>query len=452
MAITGRAAALGFLGAVAVALAPVPGLVLLLVNFLIIVAVLVDVALAGSVRALEFSRSGPRAARLGQPVPLVLTVSNDGRRAVRARIRDGWPPSAGARPRVHSVTIPAGERRFLEETLAPSRRGDREPFRITVRSLGPLGLAGRQGRHQCPWRVRVLPPFHSRRHLPAALARLREIEGEVAIRGGGAGSEFDSLRDYVIGDDVRMIDWRSTARRGSVVLKTFRPERDRRVVCVLDTARTSAGRVGAVSPDAPHGPGSSAGPPAAVGDGPRLDHALDAALLLTAVALRAGDRVGLIAHDSEARLVMPDSTEANLLARMSEAMATLEPALVEADHEGLVSTVLRATRRRSLVVIFTELVPAVIEESLLPALPALTARHTVMVAALRDPRLAELAAGRGDVHAVYAAASAEQTLLRRRQLTEELRGRGVEVVDAPPDRYAPAVTDAYLTLKALGRL
>ncbi|OHV37661.1 MULTISPECIES: DUF58 domain-containing protein [Pseudofrankia] len=431
MAITGRAAACAFLGAVAVALAPVPGVVILIVDLLIVGLVLLDLALAGSVRALEFSRSGPRGARLGQPVPLVLTVSNNGPRAVRARIRDAWPPSAGARPLTYSVTIPAGERRFLEATLYPTRRGDREPFRITVRSLGPLGLAGRQGRHYCPWRVRVLPPFHSRRHLPSALARLREVEGQVAIRGGGAGSEFDSLRDYVIGDDVRNIDWRGTARRGAVVVKTFRPERDRRVVCVLDTARTSAGRVG---------------------DAPRLDHALDAALLLTAVALRAGDRVGLVAHDSEARLVLPESSEGNLLSRMSEAMATLEPALVEADHEGIVSTVLRMTRRRALVVIFSELVPAVIEESLLPALPALTARHTVLVAALRDPRLAELAAGRETVRDVYAAAAAEQTLLRRRQLTEELRSRGVEVVDAAPDRYAPAVTDAYLSLKALGRL
>ena len=431
MAITGRAAACAFLGAVAVALAPVPGVVILVVDLLIVGLVVLDVVLAGSVQALEFSRSGPRGARLGQPVPLVLTVSNNGSRAVRATIRDAWPPSAGARPRAHRVTVPAGERRFLEATLYPTRRGDREPFRITVRSLGPLGLAGRQGRHHCPWRVRVLPPFHSRRHLPTALARLREVEGQVAIRGGGAGSEFDSLRDYVIGDDVRNIDWRGTARRGAVVVKTFRPERDRRVVCVLDTARTSAGRVG---------------------DAPRLDHALDAALLLTAVALRAGDRVGVVAHDSEARLVLPESSEGDLLSRMSEAMATLEPALVEADHEGIVSTVLRTTRRRALVVIFTELVPAVIEESLLPALPALTARHTVLVAALRDPRLAELAAGRGDARAVYAAASAEQTLLRRRQLTEELRNRGVEVVDAAPDRYAPAVTDAYLTLKALGRL
>jgi uncharacterized protein (DUF58 family) len=431
VAITGRAVALGFAAAAVVFLAPDPVVAFALADLAVVVLVGVDVALAGAVRPLEFSRSGPVSARLAEPVPLVLTVANNGTRTVRALIRDAWPPSSGARPRLHAVTVPAGERRFLETMLHPGRRGDRQPFRITVRSLGPLGLAGRQGRHSAPWRVRVLPPFTSRRHLPAALARLREVEGQVAIRGSGQGSEFDSLRDYVPGDDVRVIDWRATARRTAVVVRTFRPERDRRVVCVLDTGRTSAGRVG---------------------DSPRLDHALDAALLLTAVALAAGDRVGLVAHDSSARLVLPTGHDENLLGRFSEAMAGLEPALVEADHGGMASTVLRTAGRRSLVVLFTELVPAVIEEGLLPALPALAARHTVLVAALRDPRLAELAAGRADIGQVYAAAAAEQTLLRRRHLTELLRRRGAEVVDAPPSAYAAAVTDTYLTLKSLGRL
>src|SRR6185369_10627649 len=98
MAITGRAVACAFFGAVLVALTPSPGWTLLAVNLVVLGLVLLDVALAGSVRSLEFARSGPRGARLGQPVPLVLTVSNNGTRTVRARVRDGWPPSAGARP------------------------------------------------------------------------------------------------------------------------------------------------------------------------------------------------------------------------------------------------------------------------------------------------------------------------------------------------------------------
>jgi uncharacterized protein (DUF58 family) len=137
---------------------------------------------------------------------------------------------------------------------------------------------------------------------------------------------------------------------------------------------------------------------------------------------------------------------------MSAAMAPVEPVLTEADHRAIVSSVLRIAARRSLVVLFTDLTPAVIEEGLVPALPTLTARHTVMVAAVSDPRLAELVTGRGDVRALYSAAAAEQTLLQRRQLTGLLRRHGVQVVDTPPGTYAAAVTDTYLALKSAGSL
>src|SRR6202012_3917314 len=120
----------------------------------------------------------------------------------------------------------------------------------------------------------ALPPFPSRKHLPGKLALLRQLDGQHQAVLPGQGSEFDSLREYVIGDDVRSIDWRSTARRGDVLVRTWRPERDRRVVIVLDTGRTSAGRVGGF---------------------PRLDASMDATQLLTALASQAGDRVDLIA-------------------------------------------------------------------------------------------------------------------------------------------------------------
>jgi uncharacterized protein (DUF58 family) len=431
VAITGRAAAAAFALALIVLVAPAPGAVLILGDGALVLAVAFDVALAGSVRALTVRRSGPTARRVGDAVPMTLTIVNGGRRTVRARVRDAWPPSAGARPRVLRVTVPAGGVRSGGTELRPTRRGDRQPTRITVRSLGPLGLAGRQGRHVAPWRLRALPAFPARRHLPAALARLRDIEGDVAVRGRGRGAEFDSLREYVVGDDARAVDWRATARRGTVAVRTYRPERDRRILCVLDTGRTSAGRFG---------------------DVPRLDHALDAAQLLAAVAVRAGDRVGLIAHDAVARIVYPGGAAHDTLARLTDALATVEPALVETDHAATAATVLRVARQRATIVLFTDLVPAAVDESLLPALPALTRRHTVVVAALRDPALDRLAAGRADARAVYGAAAAEQTLAERRHLAALLRRAGAEVVDAPPARFAVAVTDTYLTLKSAGRL
>lgn len=111
---------------------------------------------------------------------------------------------------------------------------------MTIRSYGPLGLFSRQGSHRVPWSVRVLPPFTSRKHLPSKLARLRELDGRTSVLTRGEGTEFDSLREYVPGDDTRSIDWRATARHSSVAVRTWRPERDRHILLVLDTGRTSA--------------------------------------------------------------------------------------------------------------------------------------------------------------------------------------------------------------------
>ena len=152
--------------------------------------------------------------------------------------------------------------------------------------------------------LRALPPFHSRRHLPSRLAQLRQLDGRSAVRTRGQGTEFDSLRDYVDGDDVRSIDWRATARRRSTVVRTWQPEKDRHIVLVLDTSRTSAGRVG---------------------DVPRLDAAMDAALLLAALASRAGDRVDLIAGDRRVHRKVVGSSRTTLLADLVTAMSPWSP-------------------------------------------------------------------------------------------------------------------------------
>ena len=428
MALTGRAALLALLAVLPVALGG--PLVLVVLLALLAAAVALDVCLAGAVSSLELSREGATSCRLGDTCEVRLVVTARGRR-VRGLLRDAWVPSAGSGPHVQLLDVPAGERRVLRTVLRPTRRGDRLPDRITVRSVGPLGVAARQGRHEVPWRVRVQPPFTSRRHLPERLARLRTLDGLVAARVRGQGTEFDSLREYVGGDDVRSIDWRASARRTEVVVRTWRPERDRHLLLVLDTGRTSAGRVG---------------------DVPRLDACLDAALLLTALASRAGDRVDLLAVDSTVRAAVDGASRTDVLQRVVDVTAGLEPRLVETDGRRLVGEVLRRARRRSLVVLLSSLDTAAVEEGLLPVLASLTQRHTVVLAAVSDPRVAELAADRSDPAAVYAAAAAERSRSDRRRTAALLRRRGVTVVDAGPAELAPALADAYLDLKAAGRL
>lgn len=431
MTLTGRAALLALLGVVPVALLPFGGSTVAILLLLLLIAIAVDVALAGPVSSLHVARDGATGCRLGEPADVRLSLTNRGSRRVRGLVRDAWVPSAGAGPRVQRLDVPAGERRVLTTTLLPTRRGDRRPDRVTVRSVGPLGVAGRQGRHEVPWRVRVQPPFTSRRFLPERLTRLRQLDGLVAARVRGQGTEFDSLRDYVDGDDVRSIDWRATARASDVMVRTWRPERDRRVLIVLDTARTSAARVG---------------------DGTRLDASIDAAFLLGALAGKAGDRVDLLAYDRTVRADVRGASVTELLPRVSDALAAVEPLLVETDAHGLVAAINARVRQHALVVLLTALEPSALREGLLPYLPVLAARHTVVLASVRDDRLATLAAGREDAPAVYDAASAAQAIAARDRMTETVMRSGVEVIDAGPDDIAPRLADRYLALKAAGRL
>ena len=430
MALTGRTVLLVLLGAVPLVIWPGRAVQLGWLA-LVAVAVVVDLLLAGSPRELRLERSGPPSVRAGEPVDATLVVTNTGRRRVRGLLRDAWQPSAGAVSSRHRVDVPGGERRRLVTRLVPTRRGDRLVERVTVRSYGPLGVAARQRSLTAPGRVRVLPPFTSRRHLPSKLARLREIDGRTALRVRGQGTEFDSLRDYVVGDDVRSIDWRASARRQQVVVRTWRPERDRPVLLLLDTSRTAAARVV---------------------DAPRLDAAMDAALLLAALATRAGDRVDLLAMDRRVRARVEGVSGAKLLPALVEAMAPLEADLVEADWTGVVAAIRQRLTHRALVVLLTPLESAAVEEGLLPVITRLTSHHQVVIASVSDPDLTRMARGRADVDEVYAAAAAERAALDRAATTAELTRLGVDVVDADPADLPPRLADRYLALKAAGRL
>lgn len=430
MVITGRFVLLAVLGVVPVIL--FPGATSILVWALLLAGVAsLDLALAASPRRVGIVRTLPDSVRLGEECRSALVLRNDTSRTLRARVREAWQPSAGAADPEQAVTVPAGEARRMTVSLRPSRRGILRVETVTVRSAGPLGVAARQVAVPAPGVLRVLPPFASKRHLPSKLRRLRELDGQSAVQIRGAGTEFDSLRDYVRGDDVRSIDWRATARRRDTVVRTWRPERDRRVVVVLDTSRTSAARVL---------------------DEPRLDTGIEAALLLSVLAERGGDKVHFLAFDRRLRARVDSTAKGNLLSSLVTAMAPLEPELIEADWSRVPAQVRAASVHRSLVVLLTSLDSGAVEEGLLPALPGLTERHVVVVASVRDPRLEEMSADRSTAAATFRAAAAERALLDRAAVADQIRFLGAEVVDAVPSELPPLLADAYIRLKAAGRL
>ena len=430
MILTGRLPLLLLAGVVLVVLRPQASTVVVW-TALVLLATVVDWAVAPRPERLLLQRDPARLepVRLGEPTTTTIRLTAP--RRARGVLRDAWQPTAGATGERHRLDLAAGRTEAVVTRLAPQRRGDLATAGLTVRLRGPLGLAARQRTLDLPGVVRVLPAFPSRRALPSRLARLRDLDGRAAVRVRGAGTEFDSLREYVRGDDVRSLDWRATARTRNPVVRTWQPERDRRVVLVVDTGRTSAARVD---------------------DAPRLDASLDAALFLTALASRAGDRVDLLAGDRLVRARGRSGSARDVVGRFDDLLAGVEPVLAEADWPLLAGAVSELGRQRALLVLLTSLDEAPLEEGLLPLLPALTARHRVVLAGVREPELTALARRRETLADAYAAAAAEQALERRRATAALLRGLGVDVVDADPGGLAVALGDHYLALKAAGLL
>lgn len=398
---------------------------------LCLLLVATDVALAASPRSVTVSRRLPRRVRIGEPVPVSVAVHNHGTKMLNAVIRDAWQPTAGAPTERQRLVLPPGERGRVAIPLLPRRRGELVSEFVMIRSRGPLGIAGRQARHSVRGSIRVLPAFSSRKHLPSRLARLRELDGNTSIQVRGQGTEFDSLREYVRGDDVRSIDWRATARAGTTMLRTWRPERDRHVVIIIDTGRTAAARVG---------------------DGTRVDASLEAALLLAALASRAGDHVHLLMYDRVVRGRVTGVDGAALLPALTDAMAPVHARLVDTDWHGAFAAVRTLTTRPSLIVALTAQDAAESARGFLGAFPNASRATTVLVGSVTDDGISALARRRDSREEVYLAAAAERSLRDAENVADAIRRAGGEAIAADPEELPPRIADRYLELKAAGRL
>lgn len=354
-------------------------------------------------------------------------------RSTRVVLADELVPSLRPDTRRPELRVPAAGTAHSATTIRPARRGRFTPAAVTVRTYGPWGMAARQRTVDVAGRMMVLPSFPSRQRAELLIADARRVEsGERTVRRRGAGGTFDSLRKYTVDDDYRRIDWAATARARAPVVRTYRAEQNQTVLVLLDTGRTMAARVG---------------------DVPRLDFAMDAGMALTMVATRLGDQAGLVAFDEEVRAVVPARGRNEQLGVVSEAMAGLDPRLVEADYRSAFVSTLSRFRRRALVVVLTDLAPGAVEHTLLPALPLITRTHEVIVAGVADPTVAGWAVGRpNEAETAFRAAAAAQELRAKRDVSADLQRAGARVVDTPGADLAGAVCQAYLGLKWSGRL
>jgi uncharacterized protein (DUF58 family) len=410
-----------------------PWLVLAAGSGLIVVIIGLDVALAPRASSLGVRREASGVVRLHRASEVALFLHNPTGRSIEVAVHDATLPSLQRLPRRHRARIEPRGWRDLRGQISPTRRGRFTLGPLTVRTSGPMGLAGRQAMLKQLDQLKVYPALRGREEVELRIRRSRLLQAGVrsaAIRGGG--STFDALREYLPDDEFRRINWRATARSPRVITNQYREERNQQVILLLDASRAMAGQVEGV---------------------PRLEHALDAAVAVADLGSRMGDHVGVVAFSRDVRAQLDPRGSRDQPHRVVDLLFGLEPALDAANYARAFGAVLRRNRRRSLMVLFTDLAERSVLEPLLEALPVLLTRHIVLVVAIRDPVVESMATARptGSQEA-YEKAAAAGFLAWRDSAAGLLRRMGVPTFDLHPPELAGRVADEYLRIKALGRL
>ncbi len=384
--------------------------------------------------AVTVERSPPPAFSVGRPLPVVYRWRNRTSRDLTLRLREELPPPlAGGAPDERLLAIPAGATAREELAVMPQRRGVGAGGVLHLRLLAPWGLAWRQQRIEAAWTATVYPNLSGipLRSLATAAQRRREA-GHRSVRRLGEGRIFESLREWVPGDDTRTIDWKATARRGKVMARHYEDERRQRVLLVLDAGRMLT----------------------AVVDGrARLEYAIEAALHLAHSAVEHDDDVGVMIFADRVQRYVPPARGRRALRGVLDALAAAEGRLVESDYPAAFALLAARNRKRAFAVLFTDLIDRTASDALLAQAGVLRPRHLPLAVTLRDPGLDRVATRRPDTAAqAFERAAAEELLQARAEALADMRRSGLLVVDVPPAGAAAAVVQAYDRLKRQGRI
>jgi len=406
------------LGIAALAAVFVPGSVAVLLVLAVVVVAVVDAVLGRGRVALHRDNGTV----LSRGVASTVSVDVEGSPSGRVRVRQPVPPEMSL--------VPDEVDGDLVGRLTPRRRGRYELAAPVARHTGPLGLVRRDRADDMgPADVSVYPDLVAARKVVLAVRHGRYRDPGRRPQGPlGLGTEFELIREYSPDDDIRQVNWRATARVGRPMSNQYRVEQDREVLCLIDAGRLMT------SP---------------VLDRSRLDVALDAVTAVALVADELGDRCGAVAFDREVRRDIRSRRGGG--ATVVRTLYDLEPRPVDSDYELAFRTV--GSKKRALVLVFTDLLEESAARPLLDAMPVLARRHAVIVASSRDPDLDRLAQQEpATPYDVYAASVAIEVLRARRAVAHRLRNAGAEVVEASPGQLGHACVGAYLRLKRRARL
>lgn len=425
-----RLVALGFVAAaVATVAGYVPSLspVMWALDAIVVLAAAIDVLFARGTR-IRAEREVAEILSVGRPNLVTLTLRNVGSRAITATVMDDPVESATVTGLPARVKIPAGATVLVKYEITPTRRGPRDFGAVTVRYPSLLGLVSRQESTALVQRCDVYPDVHAARELEMLRRKGRgDVRlGSMRVRGGD--TEFERLRPYQRGDEPRHVDWRASARRDDLTVRQFQAESDQNVVFAIDVGRGMRGESQGIT---------------------SVDRALNAALLTADVALRGGDKAGLMTFDDLPRTFVKPSGGRSGGRKLTRAVYDLEAGLTATDYLTAMTFLRAKMRARSLLVVFTNLLEPRSAKELASSLRGLLPHHLPLCVLMRDERIDQLALDpvRGEKDLFVRAAAAE-ALSFREGILRDLRHSGVLVLDARPEDVTPELVKRYLEVKA----
>ena len=357
-----------------------------------------------------------------------LRVENDSYTPIRFRLREEPPGEFSADRLEFDLYLQPGEQRELKYHVNPNERGDYFFYDSFIRTPGPLGMVFRQSRLPTREIVRVYPNVLALRKfdLLKQRGRLQQI-GIRRSRLKGVGSDFDSLREYSTGDDYRKIDWKATARRGKFIVREFEAERNQPVVIVVDYGRLMLAEVEHIE---------------------KLDYVLDAALMLGNAAANAHDLIGLMVYADRVERWIPPKKGRAQLGLILETLHALKAEPIAANARDSFGYLATRWKRRSLMVVFTEIEDADSAKDLLTVLGPLARRHICLVVTVADPNLKKQIVSEGPFVRTAGLLFNEDREKAHRLFNQQ----GVRTLDAEPQELAAALVNYYLDIKASASL
>ncbi|HLO47760.1 MAG TPA: DUF58 domain-containing protein [Kamptonema sp.] len=398
---------------------------ILIFDSLVLGLAVVDALLVKS-HKVEITRYPLHRLSIGRDNAVMIEVRSHDKPA-QIRLRDYYPLEFEVSQPLLQAAIAPNSTQELTYTIRPTSRGEYNWSAIQVRQLGAWGLAWLDWKVPLSEKVAVYPDLVGLKELSIRLT-LENTGTMRQMRRLGSGTEFAELREYGVGDDTRLIDWKATARRSRPLVRVLEPEREQTLIILLDRGRLMTARVQGLK---------------------RFDWGLNATLSLALAGLNRGDRLGIGVFDREVTTWIPPDRGQHQLSKLIERLTPIQPVLLEPDYVNAVTKLVNQQTRRALVVLITDIVDVTASAELLSALARLTPRYLPFCVALRDPQVDNLAhAPTLEIAPAYTRAVALDLLSQRQIAFAQLKQKGVLILDAPANQISEQLVNRYLQLKA----